>query len=350
MPTVLITGSSGLVGSECVRHFASLGWQVHGLDSNARRSFFGPDGDTSETCARLSTIQQFEHHEQDITDHYAVLQLVADIQPDLIIHAAAQPSHDWAATNPIIDFDVNARATLNLLESARQHAPQAAFCFLSTNKVFGDAPNALKVKETSTRYEFDFPQDHPFSISEWLQVDYCTHSLFGCSKLAADIYVQEYGRYFGMNTCCFRCGCLTGGSHAGAEQHGFLAYLAKCCREGRPYKVYGYKGKQVRDQLHAYDVARACEEFFKSPRQGEVYNLGGGRENSVSVLEAIAMVERRTCRKLRWEYIDEPRKGDHIVWISDTSKFRSHYPEWKVTRTLVDIISELCDDRAVCLS
>ncbi len=338
----LVTGSSGLVGSECVRHFAALGWEVHGLDNNGRADFFGRAGDTAPNLARLrADVPAFVHHKADVRDRHAVALLVRELRPDLVIHAAAQPSHDLAASRPFADFEVNAAGTLNLLEAARAHAPEAAFVYLSTNKVYGDAPNELPVSESRTRFE------HRRGLYEWegfdetLRVDASTHSLFGCSKLAADLYVQEYGRYFGMNTACFRCGCLTGGAHAGAEQHGFLAYLAECCRAGRPYTVYGHKGKQVRDQLHAHDVARACEEFYKSPRSGEVYNLGGGRANSVSVLEAIGLLEAATGRELRWEYADRPRKGDHIVYVSDTTKFRSHYPGWTVTRSLADIVREL---------
>ncbi len=353
MSTCLITGSSGLVGSECARHFDALGWIVYGADNNARKKFFGPDGDTTPNLERLrQDCDDFRSRRVDVSDFVGVCNLIIEADPELIIHAAAQPSHDWAATDPLYDFEVNARGTLNLLEATRQFAPNAVFCYLSTNKVYGDRPNQAVVNELATRYELrsdSWVCDPELGFSEWLSVDESTHSLFGCSKLAADLYVQEYGRYFGLKTVSFRCGCLTGGAHAGTEQHGFLAYLAKCCKEGRPYTVYGYKGKQVRDQLHAHDVARACEEFVKSPRLGEVYNLGGGRANSVSVLEAIALVEIATRKELQWTYCEEPRKGDHKVWITDTTKFRSDYPDWSVRCSLPAIISDLCGD-PVCLT
>lgn len=344
MPTLFVTGSSGLVGSECVRHFAALGWIVHGADNNLRQTFFGKDGDTSPNLKRLrADVPGFVHHVCDVRNRYGMAVLVGDLRPDLIIHAAGQPSHDLAANQTFVDFDVNAGGTLNLLEAVRHESPGSAFCFLSTNKVYGDAPNYFPdFFEGETRHDTD-PDEHWRGFDEGsVDIDQSTHSLFGVSKLAADLYTQEYGRYFGLKTVAFRCGCLTGGAHAGAEQHGFLAYLAKCCREGFPYTVYGYKGKQVRDQLHGVDVARACEEFYKCPRPGEVYNLGGGRENSVSVLEAIDLVETATGKKLSWTYVDEPRKGDHVCWITDTGKFCSHYPDWDVSRDLAAIIAELC--------
>lgn len=360
MKTVLVTGSSGLVGSACVRHFHSLGWQVVGLDNNARKGFFGDEGDTMPALLRLKRdCPGFHHYPGDIQAKGGVNLVVCQAKPDLVIHAAAQPSHDYAATHPLEDFHINAGGTLNLLEAVRRNVPEAVFCFLSTNKVYGDAPNELPLKEGSTRYDYGYLRstacdsfgdtidlddggaDPDYGINENMRLDQSTHSLFGASKLAADIYTQEYGRNFGLKTVCFRCGCLTGAAHAATEQHGFLAYLARCCREGRTYRVYGYKGKQVRDNLHAFDVARACEEFAAKPRAGQVYNLGGGRENSVSVLEAIVLFEQATGKRLQWEYIDQPRTGDHICYISDTQKFRYDYPGWSVTRSLADIIAEL---------
>lgn len=343
MPTVLITGSSGLVGSACVRHFSSLGWEVHGIDNNTRKDFFGPDGDTDPTRVKvLKDCPGVTLHTASILDWSLIKhRLLRAIKPDLVIHAAAQPSHDYAAAHPFEDFETNARGTLNLLEAVRHHAPQAVFVFMSTNKVYGDMPNIYPLDELPTRFEY---HTHPTQggVGEWLSIDTSLHSLFGCSKLAADIYTQEYGRNFGMKTVCFRCGCLTGGAHAGAEQHGFLSYLVRCCREGRKYKVFGFRGKQIRDQLHGTDVARACEEFWKNPGCGEVFNLGGGRQNSISVLEAIAETERRLDRKLDWEYVDEPRKGDHICYYTDNSKFKSHYPNWDVRISLSEILDELC--------
>jgi CDP-paratose 2-epimerase len=350
---LLITGSSGLVGSACTEHFARQGRFVHGLDNNQRREWFGNDGDTFAVGERLGDeLDNFCHWAVDIRDRQAISDLVAYVKPSLVIHCAGQPSHDFAASHPFEDFEVNALGTLNLLEAVRQHAPEAVFVFMSTNKVYGDLPNRLLpvlevwechgekgLEEAPARFEMNDKQWNGFD--ETLPIDQCTHSLFGCSKLAADVMVQEYGRYFGLKTVCFRCGCLTGSAHAAAEQHGFLAYLARCLKEGRKYRVYGYKGKQVRDNLHAFDVARACEEFAKNPKCGAVYNLGGGRANSCSVLEAIALMERASGKKLDWEYVDEARKGDHVCYISDCSKFKRDYPEWSVTRSLDDIISEL---------
>ena len=349
--TVLVTGSSGLVGSECVRYFASKGWQVHGIDNNLRQQFFGKDGDTTPNRERLKSLP-VESYDYDIREPLSVRLVVESVRPDLVLHCAAQPSHDFATANPRLDFEVNALGTLNVLEATREYAPDAVFCFCSTNKVYGDAPNRRLLKELPTRYDFDdshgilpeIPEDMNGFDERW-DIDQSRHSLFGASKVAADIMVQEYGHTYGMKTGCFRCGCLTGSAHAGTEQHGFLAYLAKCVKEGRPYRVYGYKGKQVRDQLHAADVASAFEAFAENPRPGEVYNLGGGRENSISVLEAIDALERATGKRLEWEYVEQARGGDHIVYISDCTKFRTHYPSWKVTRSLQDIIAELAAPR-----
>jgi CDP-paratose 2-epimerase len=339
LSTVLVTGSSGLVGSACVRHFAGLGWEVHGIDNGARRRFFGGDGDTSQTASALGELDGYTHHSTNLLDRDAVFLAVRDCRPDLLIHAAAQPSHDYATKHPLVDWDTNAGATMSLLEATRQHAPAAAFVFLSTNKVYGDTPNRLRLVEKPTRWDYEA---HPHGVGEWLSTDQSRHSIFGASKLAADVMVQEYGRTYGMKTVCFRAGCLTGGDHAGAELHGFLAYLARCVNEGRHYRVYGHKGKQVRDQLHADDVARACEEFADNPKVAAVYNLGGGKENSISVLEAIDAMEQVTGKKLDWSYVDEPRGGDHICYYTDTLKFRNDYPDWSVTRSLESIIEELC--------
>lgn len=349
MNTVLVTGSSGLVGSACVRHFDALGWQVHGIDNGARRRFFGRDGDTLETFeAIFYGLDGYTHHGIDLLDRDLVFAAVQEFRPSLIIHAAAQPSHDYATAHPLIDWDTNAGATMSLLEATRQHAPEATFIFMSTNKVYGDSCNRLPLVEQPMRYKFspDSPAGR-YGLGEWMATDQTRHSIFGASKLAADVLVQEYGRTYGMKTVCFRAGCLTGGDHAGAELHGFLAYLAKCIKEGRPYRVYGYKGKQVRDQLHADDVALACAEFVSNPKAAAVYNLGGGYENSISVVEAIEAMEQLTGKRLEWSYVDEPRGGDHICYYTDTTKFRSDYPGWRVTRNLESIMNELCQE-AVC--
>ncbi len=343
--TVLITGVAGLVGSACARHFHPLGWNVVGLDNDARADYFGPEASTRSVLAVLRRdLPGLGTWGYDIRDRKSVRSMVDSVAPDLVIHAAAQPSHDWAAANPFEDFEVNAGGTLNLLEATRRHAPDAVFIFLSTNKVYGDTPNRMPLVELPTR--FDYLAESQQGVGEWMSIDSSTHSLFGCSKLAADLYTQEYGRYFGLKTVSLRCGCLTGAAHAGAEQHGFLAYLAKCCREGKPYKIYGHKGKQVRDNLHASDVARACEEIVSEAQQpltpGSVYNLGGGRDNSCSVFEAIAAVERRCNKQLAWEYVQEARKGDHLVWITDNSKFKLDYPDWSVRVSLGAIFDELC--------
>jgi CDP-paratose 2-epimerase len=337
MPTALVTGSSGLVGSETVEFLDKRGYVVHGIDNNMRRSFFGEDGDTSWNLARLRKVTtRFVPHELDIRDRAAVAALVSECRPDLIVHAAAQPSHDLAARRPFEDFEVNAAGTLNLLEAARGFCSESPFVFLSTNKVYGDAPNELPLVELETRWDFADSQLSE-GIDESCRIDKTMHSLFGASKLAADILVQEYGRYFGMPTVCFRAGCLTGPHHAGAELHGFLAYLARAVGEGVPYRVFGYKGKQVRDNLHSYDVCTAIAAFVEEPRSGAVYNLGGGRANSTSMLEAIDRFESLFGRKLDWEYVDEARRGDHICYISDLRRFRADYPDWTVTRSL-DVI------------
>jgi CDP-paratose 2-epimerase len=341
MKRLLVTGSSGLIGSEVVDYFASLGWEVHGLDNNMRADFFGPQGDTRWNQRRLQARHpQFHHHEADIRDRAAVNALLATLRPALLVHTAAQPSHDLAATRPFDDFDVNAGGTLNLLEAARRHAPDAPFVHLSTNKVYGDRPNRIPLQELPSRWDYADPA-YAHGIAEDFPIDQSKHSLFGASKLAGDVLVQEYGRYFGLGTCCLRGGCLTGPHHSGVELHGFLSYLIKCNVEGRRYKVYGYKGKQVRDNIHAYDVARFIEAFAQNPRPGEVYNLGGGRANSVSILEAFDRAAALTGKRMDYEYVDQNRAGDHICYISDLRKTKAHYPGWHITKSLDDIFAEI---------
>jgi CDP-paratose 2-epimerase len=343
MKTILITGSSGLIGSEAVGHFDRQGHRVVGVDNNMRREFFGPQGDTTWNLERLkAATRNFAHYSLDIRDRAALEDLFRAHRFDLIVHCAAQPSHDKARDIPILDFEVNALGTLNLLEAARRHCPEAVFVFLSTNKVYGDAPNEIPMKELETRYDYARPEDYE-GVSESCRIDRTLHSLFGASKAAADLVAQEYGRYFGMNVGIFRGGCLTGPSHSGVELHGFLSYLVKTALAGGTYTVFGYKAKQVRDNIHSYDVVCAIEEFAANPRPGEVYNLGGGRQNSVSMLEAIARIEQMTGKKLTWRYVDENRKGDHICYISDLRKFRSHYPNWKITRSLDTIFEEIVE-------
>lgn len=341
MKKVLITGSSGLIGSEAVAFFDRRGWEVHGVDNNMRRDFFGPDGNTTWNLERLRGVtKRFTHHALDIRDRGSIGALTGAVRPDLLIHAAAQPSHDLARDRPFDDFDVNAAGTLNLLEAVRTHCPESPFVFMSTNKVYGDAPNELSLAELETRYDYaDAANVH--GIAETCRVDACLHSLFGASKLAADILVQEYGRYFGIPTVCFRGGCLTGPNHSGAELHGFLAYLARAVREGRTYRIYGYKGKQVRDNLHSVDVCGAFLAFYERPRTAAVYNLGGGRQNSTSVSEAIARFEDLIGRSLAVEYRDTARVGDHICYMSDLRRLQADYPSWEITRSLEDILREL---------
>jgi len=339
-PIAVVTGSSGLIGSEAVEFLDARGYVVHGIDNNMRRDFFGQDGDTTWNLERLHHVtRRFVHHDLDIRHRAGVESVVSDCRPDLIIHAAAQPSHDLAARRPIDDFEVNAVGTLNLLESAKSYCPESPFIFLSTNKVYGDAPNELPLVEHETRWDYADPGLLE-GIDENCRVDKTMHSLFGASKLAADILVQEYGRYFGMPTVCFRAGCLTGPYHSGAELHGFLAYLARAVADNLPYRVDGYKAKQVRDTLHSYDVCTAIMAFAEMPRSAAVYNLGGGRENSVSMLEAIDRFESLFGRKLEWEYIDEARRGDHICYISDVCRFRADHPEWTPSKSLDAIFDD----------
>ena len=338
---VLVTGSSGLIGSEAVAYFHGRGAEVQGLDNNMRREFFGPEGDTRPVLERLrEECPCFRHHDTDIRDRQAVLRLFKGEAFELIIHCAAQPSHDLAARRPFEDFEVNALGTLNLLEATRQHRPEATFIYMSTNKVYGDAPNELPLVELETRWDYARREDYE-GIDESCRIDASLHSLFGVSKAAADLMVQEYGRYFNMYTVCFRGGCLTGPNHRGVKLHGFLAYLVKCAREKRPYTIIGYKGKQVRDQIHALDVCRAMEAFHGRPRCGEVYNLGGGRGNSLSVLEAVAHLRERLGRPLQTTYAEQARLGDHICYITDLGKFKRDYPSWKISRSLDNIFDEM---------
>ncbi|MBF2004725.1 NAD-dependent epimerase [Chlorogloeopsis fritschii PCC 6912] len=339
--SLLVTGSSGLIGSEVCTYFSAQGWAVHGVDNNSRAAFFGPNGDTRWNQKRLETeLSNFRHHELDIRDRAGVLKLIEELQPTAIVHTAAQPSHDRAAQIPFDDFDTNAVGTMNLLEATRRCAPEAVFVHMSTNKVYGDAPNELPLKELETRWEYANQEDFN-GIAENFRIDQSKHSLFGASKVAADIMVQEYGRYFDIRSCCLRGGCLTGPNHSGVELHGFLSYLTKCNLEGKKYFVYGYKGKQVRDNIHSLDVARFIEAFIENPRVAEVYNLGGGRENSCSILEAFALAEAVSGKKMVWEYVDKNREGDHICYISDLTKMKTHYPNWSLTKSLTDIFSEI---------
>jgi len=341
MKKLLVTGSSGLIGSEVCVHFASLGWEIHGADNNGRAVFFGPNGDTRWNQSRLQQqLPSFIHHEVDIRDRNGVLSLLETVRPDAIVHTAAQPSHDLAAKMPFADFDTNAVGTMNMLEATRQFASDSPFVHMSTNKVYGDTPNYLPLKELDTRWEYADDADFG-GIRESLSIDQCKHSLFGASKVAADIMVQEYGRYFGMPTCCLRGGCLTGPNHSGVELHGFLSYLVKCNLEERNYNVFGYLGKQVRDNIHSLDVARFIDAFIAAPRIGEVYNLGGGRGNSCSILEAFDRIAAVSGKPMRYEYVDKNREGDHICYISDLSKIKDHYPQWDITKSLDDIFTEI---------
>jgi CDP-paratose 2-epimerase len=343
MSRLLVTGSSGLIGSEMVTHFHAAGWDVHGVDNNQRAVFFGEAGDTRWNQKRLEQgFKRFTHHELDMRDRDGIAKLVAQVKPDAIVHAAAQPSHDRAAAIPFDDFDTNAVGTLNILEAARQNAIGAPFVFLSTNKVYGDAPNELKLTELDTRWDYADAQ-YANGIAEDFRIDRSTHSIFGASKVAADVMVQEYGRYFGMKTCALRGGCLTGPSHSGVELHGFLSYLVKCNVEGRTYRIFGYKGKQVRDNIHSRDVAKFAEAFIAAPRSGEVYNLGGGKQNACSIMEAFKMVEERSGKPMKSEYDATNRVGDHICYYSDLSKMRAHYPGWDITVPLGTIFDEIVD-------
>jgi CDP-paratose 2-epimerase len=341
MSKLLVTGSSGLIGSEVVDYFCRLGWEVHGADNNMRADFFGPQGDTRWNQRRLQALHpRFHHHELDVRDRAGVLSCLETLRPDLVVHTAAQPSHDLAASRPFDDFDVNAAGTLNVLEAARRHAPGAVFVHMSTNKVYGDRPNTIALRELPTRWDYADPA-FANGIPETFPIDHSKHSLFGASKVAADVMVQEYGRYFGLKTCCLRGGCLTGPNHSGVELHGFLSYLVRCNLEQRLYRIYGYQGKQVRDNIHSFDVARFIHAFAERPRCGEVYNLGGGRDNSCSILEAFEHITALSGRKMNYEYEDQHREGDHICYISDLSKTRSHFPGWDITKPLAVVFEEI---------
>lgn len=341
---LLVTGSSGLIGSEVVRHFDQLGWEIYGIDNNMRASFFGSKGDTRWSQVQLEqTCRNFKHVELDIRDRQGVLNLFEQIRPDYICHTAAQPSHDLAASRTFDDFDVNAVGTLNLLQAARQFCPESPFAHLSTNKVYGDAPNRLNLVEQETRWDYGDVEYYD-GITETFTIDQSKHSLFGASKVAADILVQEFGRYFDMPTCALRGGCLTGPNHSGVELHGFLSYLIKVNVTEGEYTIFGYKGKQVRDNIHSYDVARFIEEFFNAPRKGEVYNIGGGRANSTSILEAFKRVEGITGKPMNYQYSDKNREGDHICYISNISKIKAHYPNWNITKDLQTTFEEIVDN------
>jgi CDP-paratose 2-epimerase len=343
MSRLLVTGSSGLIGSEMVTHFHAAGWEVHGVDNNQRAVFFGEAGDTRWNQRRLEQgLRGFVHHELDMRDRDGIARLVERVKPDAVVHAAAQPSHDKAAAIPFDDFDTNAVGTLNLLEAARKSAINAPFVHMSTNKVYGDAPNELTLTELETRWDYA-DAAYANGIPEDFRIDRSTHSLFGASKVAADVLVQEYGRYFGMKTCALRGGCLTGPSHSGVELHGFLSYLVKCNVEGRTYRIFGYKGKQVRDNIHSRDVAKFAEAFIAAPRVGEVYNLGGGKQNACSIIEAFRMVEERSGKAMKSEYDATNRVGDHICYYSDLTKMRGHYPGWNITVPLGTIFDEIVD-------
>lgn len=345
MAVALITGAAGLIGSEAAEYFAGLGYDVVGVDNDMRSVFFGADASTRWNRIGLEQRlgRSYEHHDVDIRDREAMERIFARYGSEiaLVIHAAAQPSHDWAVRDPETDFSVNASGTLVVLEMTRRHAPEAVFVYTSTNKVYGDAPNRLPLVELETRWEIDPGHRYENGVAEDFPIDQSTHSLFGTSKLSADVMVQEYGRYFGMKTGVFRGGCLTGPKHAGAQLHGFLAYLMRCVVTGSPYVVYGYGGKQVRDNIHSSDFVRAIHAFYQNPHAAEVYNIGGGRHSNCSMLEAIALCEEITGRRLDWSYSDANRVGDHIWWISDVSKFQGRYPQWSLTYDVADILREI---------
>ena len=345
MTIILVTGSAGLIGSESVRFFCDKGYTVVGIDNNMRENFFGKGASTEWNRDLL--LEKFEekyiHHSIDIRDQQAISNLFKTYGKDisLIIHAAAQPSHDWAASDPYTDFTVNANGTLILLENTRHLCPEAVFILCSTNKVYGDKPNYLPLIEQEFRWEIDENHEYNQGIDESMSIDQSKHSLFGVSKVAADLLVQEYGRYFNIKTATFRGGCLTGPSHSGAELHGFLSYLMKCTMTGNPYKIYGYQGKQVRDNIHSYDLVNAFYHFYQNPRVAEVYNIGGSRFSNCSMLEAIQYCEAITEKKLNWVYQQTNRIGDHIWWISDIQKFKNHYPEWNLTYGIKEILKEI---------
>lgn len=341
---ILITGSGGLIGSESVRFFSQKDFEIFGIDNNMREYFFGKEASTKWSIAEIKkTIPDYKHFNIDIRDNKKIEALFKNNKFDLIIHTAAQPSHDWAAREPFTDFSINATGTLVLLENFKKYCPKAVFIYTSTNKVYGDTPNLLPLIEKETRFEID--EKHPFTkgINESMSVDQTKHSIFGASKLAADIMVQEYGRYFNLKTAIFRGGCLTGPNHSGAELHGFLAYLGKCVATGKEYKIFGYKGKQVRDNIHSYDLVNAFWNFYKKPRIAEVYNMGGGRHSNISMMEAIEKFEKITGKKANIKYVKENRIGDHIWYISDVSKFKEHYPKWDFKYSIDDILNQICE-------
>ncbi|MDD5474123.1 MAG: NAD-dependent epimerase/dehydratase family protein [Candidatus Methanoperedens sp.] len=345
MKIALVTGSAGLIGAESIRFFSNKGFDIIGIDNNMRKVFFGDEASTEWSRKKLeSEIKNYVHYSEDIRDQAAMKNVFEKYKDDikLIIHTAAQPSHDWAAKDPFTDFTVNANGTLNLLEMTRQHCPNAVFIFTSTNKVYGDTPNTLPLVELETRWEVE--ESHPYyknGIDESMSIDQTKHSLFGASKVAADVLVQEYGKYFNMKTVCFRGGCLTGPGHSPSVLHGFLAYLMKCAATGKHYTIFGYKGKQVRDNIHSYDLVNAFWHFYRKPGVGEVYNIGGGRHSNCSMLEAIQICEDITGNKMNYSYSETSRIGDHIWWISDVSKFKSHYPGWDFRYNLKDILIEI---------
>lgn len=343
-PTVLVTGSAGLIGSEAVRFFAEKGFQVVGIDNNSREYFFGKAASTTWNRERLEKeFGNYTHYQVDIRDEQKIDEIFSQHPFDLVIHTAAQPSHDWAAREPLTDFTINANGTLVLLEATRKHCIEAPFIFTSTNKVYGDNPNRLPLVEKETRYEIEAGHPYEQGIDEYMSLDHCTHSIFGVSKASADLMVQEYGRYFNMKTAVFRGGCLTGPAHSAAQLHGFLAYLVSAIVTETPYTIFGYQGKQVRDNIHAHDVVNAFYHFYLNPRTGEVYNIGGGRHSNTSVLEAVAIIEKLTGKKANITYNDKNRIGDHIWYISDMSKFKSHYPDWDYTYDNQRILEELCE-------
>jgi CDP-paratose 2-epimerase len=345
MSVAVITGSNGLIGSEAAMHFGALGLEIAGMDNNMREVFFGVDGSTAANRTRLETAlgHNYVHYDVDVRNRSEIEGIFARYGKaiELVVHTAAQPSHDWAAREPFTDFDINAVGTLNVLEATRRHAGEAAFIFTSTNKVYGDRPNFLPLVELETRWEIE--PDHTYwnGIREDMSIDECLHSLFGASKTAADILVQEYGRYFGMATACFRGGTLTGPHHSAAELHGFLAYVMRCLMTGRAYTVYGYKGKQVRDAIHSADLVSAFDEFFRAPRVAEIYNIGGGRFSNASVVEAIRLSEEIAGEALEWSYAEANRIGDHIWWIGDNGRFQAHYPSWQLTYDVRRILEEI---------
>jgi len=348
MSIAVITGSAGLIGSEATRYFAGQGLDVVGIDNDMRREFFGAEASTEWQQSQLARDlgRSYYHANCDIRDAAAMERLFSAFENDiaLVIHTAAQPSHDWAAQDPQTDFSVNANGTLNLLEATRKFAPDAVFLFTSTNKVYGDAPNRLPLRQQQTRWEIHPNHKYAAGIPEDFSIDQSLHSLFGASKIAADVMVQEYGRYFGIHTTCFRGGCLTGPNHSGTQLHGFLAYLVKCAATGTPYTVFGYEGKQVRDNIHSADLIRAFDQVFQNPRCGEVYNIGGSRFSNCSMLEAIEICEELTGQPLQWSYSETNRTGDHIWWISDVRKFQSHYPEWRLRYDVPAICREIYEN------